>query len=342
MHQFRLVHIGVTAALAAATVTAIGLVHAVGAESGGTASVFVPIVPCRLLDTRAGSDNVGARNTPLGATETVTSAVWGPNGQCTIPTTATGIATNATAVNPTAASYVTIFPADANPRPTASNLNVVAGGTPTPNQVTVGLSAAGAISIYNNGGTVDMVIDIVGYYQAASTSGLGAQGPQGPTGPQGPQGPQGIPGVTGPAGPSCPVGGCVAYYLGHDAVTLGAGATPSPLVDEGGCLVLQNLGAAQVSLRLPGGAKPTSVVVTAYDNTGGALTGYTLQSFDTSNGAATNRSAVTFTHDASSRVLYNLALNANLPPQSSSASYVLDMLMSGDQLFCAARVTYTF
>jgi len=339
MRQFRLVHIGVSAALAAAAVSGIGLVQAAGAESGGTASVFVPIAPCRLLDTRPGADNVGTRNSPLAATETATFAVWGTNGNCTIPSTATGIATNATAVNPTAASYVTVFPADANPRPTASNLNVVANGAPTPNQVTVGLSVAGAISIYNNGGTVDMIIDIVGYYQGFTDG--GAPGPQGPAGPQGPQG---IPGAAGPAGPTCPAGGCVAYYLGHDAVTK-QGSMPSPVVDIGGCFHLPTDAIAQVSLRLPGGAKPTSVVVTAFDNTGGGttFTQYQLDSFNTSNGAENVRSSPASTHDVGIRAIVNLALNSNLPPQSSSASYVLDIQVAGtNQIFCAAQVTYTF
>ncbi len=171
MRQFRLVHVGVAAAIAAATVTAVGLAQSAGA-TGGTASVFVPIVPCRLVDTRPAPNNVGTLSTPLQAAQVVTFAVWGSNGNCTIPTSATGIATNATAVHPTADSYVTIYPADASPRPTASNLNVVAGQAPTPNQVTVGLSAAGAISAYNNGGTLDLVIDIVGYYQPAPTGGI--------------------------------------------------------------------------------------------------------------------------------------------------------------------------
>lgn len=193
MREFRLVHLGVAALLGAATISATALLQSVGAAGGGTASVLVPIVPCRLIDTRAGSNNVGTRSTPLGGAEVVTFAVWGTNGNCTIPATATGVATNATAVNSTSDSYLTIYPADADTRPTASNLNVVAGGAPTPNQVTVGLSAAGAISAYNNGGTVDLVIDIVGYYQAAPTPSTGAQGPQGP---QGLQGAKGDPGVT--------------------------------------------------------------------------------------------------------------------------------------------------
>ncbi|HEX2783288.1 MAG TPA: hypothetical protein VHN36_06860 [Ilumatobacteraceae bacterium] len=171
MREFRLVHVGVAAVLGAATVTAIGLVQLATAAGSGTPSVFVPITPCRLIDTRAGSDNVGTRATPIGSNEAATFAVWGTNGHCTIPNTATGIATNTTAVNPTAGSFLTVYPADASPRPTASNLNFTAGSPPTPNQVTVGLSAAGAIGVYNLTGTVDIIVDIVGYYQRESSAG---------------------------------------------------------------------------------------------------------------------------------------------------------------------------
>ncbi|HEX2785053.1 MAG TPA: hypothetical protein VHN36_15830 [Ilumatobacteraceae bacterium] len=176
MRQFRLVHVGVAAVLGAATVTAVGLVQSATAAGGGTPSVFVPITPCRLVDTRPGSDNVGTRATPIGSGEAATFAVWNTNGHCTIPNTATGIATNTTAVNPTAGSFLTIYPADASPRPTASNLNFTAGSSPIPNQVTVGLSAAGAIGVFNLSGTVDIIVDIVGYYQPAAAGGGGGGG----------------------------------------------------------------------------------------------------------------------------------------------------------------------
>jgi Pectinesterase len=192
MGQFRFVHIGVAAGLAAATLSAVGVVRDVGAAGNGTPSVFVPIVPCRLADTRPGASNVGTRNSPAGPAETLQFVVWGSNGNCAIPNTATGIATNVTAVGPTADSYLTVFPADANPRPTSSNLNVTSTSPPTPNQVTVALSATGAIAVYNNGGTVDVIVDIVGYYIPSTGSGTGPAGPQGPTGPQGPVGPSGV------------------------------------------------------------------------------------------------------------------------------------------------------
>jgi len=151
------------AVLLAGTLTIIAV--NVSDAAGNTPSSLTPIVPCRLADTRA-DQKVGTIGQPIPANASATFAVWGTNGECTIPSNATGIATNVTIVNPTASSFLTVYPADAATRPKASNLNWVAGAAPTPNQVTVGLSSNGAISVYNLAGTVDVVIDIVGYYSA--------------------------------------------------------------------------------------------------------------------------------------------------------------------------------
>ena len=230
MRNFRFVHVAVAAALAAAAASSVGLIRTVNAQAGGSASSFVPIVPCRLVDTRHTTDHVGARATAVGENESVVFSVWGSNGNCEIPTTATGIATNITAVFPTADSYLTVYPSDA-PRPTASNLNWVAASPPTPNQVTVGLSADGAIGVYNHAGTVDVVVDIVGYYQAAVAGGdaglAGAVGPQGPAGPAGAAGQPGSPGAPGTPGRSAldplPSGTVVtgAAFLDVDKVAAG-------------------------------------------------------------------------------------------------------------------------
>ena len=220
--KFSFVHVGVAALLAAGAATAIGVAQQVGAGPS-TASTFTPITPCRLADTRPSPDLVGSRSAPIGVGETVTFAVWGTNGNCTIPSTATGVAMNATAVAPSAAGFVTIFPSDAA-LPTTSNLNFVAGAPPTPNQVTVGLSTAGAISAYNKFGTVALIIDIVGYYSAATS------GPAGPTGPRGvsawdtiPSG-QTVTGNTGFAGDYNAGGGFLSISLpGKAPVGLTAG-----------------------------------------------------------------------------------------------------------------------
>ncbi|HWL42557.1 MAG TPA: hypothetical protein VNQ73_06400 [Ilumatobacter sp.] len=170
MSKLRPVHVALAAVSAALATTLFSIVPAVRAANSDPAS-FVPIVPCRLADTRPAPANVGTRATPLGENEVVAFTVRGTNGQCTIPATASAIVSNVTAVNPTAASFVTLFPADAATRPTASNLNLLAGGPPTPNQVTVGLSDNGVVNAYNRFGTTDLIIDIVGYFQKAGLPG---------------------------------------------------------------------------------------------------------------------------------------------------------------------------
>lgn len=140
----------------------IGFTQAISTNGG---NVYVPIAPCRLFDTRPGAVHVGPRATPLGAGETYTQQVTGNIGQCVgIPSDATGVAMNVTAVNATAAAYLTLYPADLGSEPNASNLNWVPGAPPTPNKVDVKLSPTGAIKLFNSAGTVDVLADVVGYY----------------------------------------------------------------------------------------------------------------------------------------------------------------------------------
>jgi hypothetical protein len=113
--------------------------------------------------SRPAPDNVGPRTAPLATGDTYTAQVTGHNGNCTVPAGATGVAMNVTIVNPTASSFLTVFPADVA-RPNSSNLNWTASSSPTPNQVTVLLSATGAAKFFNYAGTVDVLADVVGYY----------------------------------------------------------------------------------------------------------------------------------------------------------------------------------
>ena len=153
------------------------------AHAGGAAqaSTLVPIAPCRLVDTRRESTRRRSQYATRRSRDGRRPGV-GDQRQLHDPLErATGIVTNATSVNGTADSYITVYPGDVA-LPMSSNLNVVAGGAPTPNQVTVGLSATGAISAFNNGGSVDVIIDIVGYYQAESAGSPGQPGKDGQDG----------------------------------------------------------------------------------------------------------------------------------------------------------------
>jgi len=159
-----------TALVAVAAVIAIsGGIGAASAAGPAQNQVGNLITPCRLIDTRPPPSNVGPRSTPIGAAETFTAQVTGSNGNCVVPAGATGIIANVTAVGPTAQSNLTVWPAD-QPRPRASNLNWIAGQPPVPNQVTTQLSATGSMSIYNNSGTVNIIVDVVGYFTGQDLS----------------------------------------------------------------------------------------------------------------------------------------------------------------------------
>jgi hypothetical protein len=156
------------AAIGAAVAVALGggvlqVTHATGATNSGVRSVFVPITPCRLVDTRVAPDQVGPRSAPLGPGEIFTQQVTGTNGNCIIPADAVAVSLNVTAVGGTTPSFLTIYPADAT-RPLAASLNWVAGAAPTPNKVDVKLSSTGAIDVFNQQGTVNLVADVAGYY----------------------------------------------------------------------------------------------------------------------------------------------------------------------------------
>ena len=99
-------------ALGAAVAVVVGagavLPSAEAAVTSGSRAVFVPMVPCRLFDTRPGTDiNVGPRSTPLGPGEAYTQQVAGTNGRCDVPTEATAISMNVTAIGGTASSFLT-------------------------------------------------------------------------------------------------------------------------------------------------------------------------------------------------------------------------------------------
>ena len=142
----------------------LGVAHA--ATTGGTPSAFVPVTPCRLFDTRSGAP-VGPRARPLAAQETFVQQVTGTNGNCVVPVGASAIALNVTIANPTSASFLTVWPSDVA-RPLASSLNWSAGDRPTPNKVDVKLSPDGKVSLLNDGGTVDVLADVVGYYSGVA------------------------------------------------------------------------------------------------------------------------------------------------------------------------------
>ncbi len=123
---------------------------------------LVPLAPRRLLDTRIG---LGAPTAPIGPQRTLDLLVTDISG---VPATGvSAVALNVTVDRPTTPSYLTVFPAG-GAVPVASNLNFVAGET-VPNMVIAAVGTGGRISIYNDAGSTDVIVDLVGYYTAGVT-----------------------------------------------------------------------------------------------------------------------------------------------------------------------------
>lgn len=154
---------------------AIGAAVAVSLGAGGLgiaratapdgASAYVPMVPCRLVDTRPGS-NVGPRVGPLvGPDAELTVDGWSDvAGDCDLPAGTTGLQLNVTAIGASQLTNLRFYPEGAD-TPTASNLNPAPGKPPTPNAVAVSLNPAnGRFHVFNRFGAVDVVIDVHGYF----------------------------------------------------------------------------------------------------------------------------------------------------------------------------------
>jgi hypothetical protein len=72
------------------------------------------------------------------------------------------VVVNITAVEPSSDSYFTAWPTGTS-RPLASNMNPAARRT-SAGLAIVEVGADGRISLYNNAGTVDVVVDVLGWY----------------------------------------------------------------------------------------------------------------------------------------------------------------------------------
>src|SRR5206468_1704194 len=84
-----------------------------------------------------------------------------------VPATGAGaVVLNVAVTNPTAASFLTLFPSGTT-RPVASNLNFLTGET-VPNLVVAKVGANGKVSVYNNYGATDVVIDVQGCSASAT------------------------------------------------------------------------------------------------------------------------------------------------------------------------------
>jgi hypothetical protein len=121
-------------------------------------SYYHALTPSRLLDTRTG---LGSPVGPLGQGQKLDLQVAGRGG---VPASgAVAVALNLTGTGATTSTYITMYPGP--DLPTASNLNLVPGQTAAV-QVVEKVGAAGLVSLYNNGGSTHLIVDVAGWFAA--------------------------------------------------------------------------------------------------------------------------------------------------------------------------------
>jgi hypothetical protein len=137
----------------------------------GASGVYTPVTPARILDTRSHQGGCTATCATIPANSSLTLRVAGSNDVASgsssgIPSMSAGapptsVTLNVTAVDPSQNSFLTIYPGGT--LPVISDLNVTPGVV-VPNLVVVKLAPDGTVTIYNQQGNVDVVVDVEGWY----------------------------------------------------------------------------------------------------------------------------------------------------------------------------------
>jgi hypothetical protein len=131
------------------------------------ASTFTPVTPVRLVDTRNG---IGASGRVAPGRQVVLQLADG----VIVPADATAAVLNVTAVDPSAAGFVTVYPCS-DSVPDTSTLNYVRGQT-VANTTIAALSGAGQLCVWTFAET-DILVDITGWLGPTGTSRLTPIGP---------------------------------------------------------------------------------------------------------------------------------------------------------------------
>jgi murein DD-endopeptidase MepM/ murein hydrolase activator NlpD len=127
-----------------------------GSDTTLTAGEYTGTIPTRILDTRSAGGPIGAGQM------LVTVAGLGPVPGMGAPVKPRAVLLNVTVTNPTAASFLTVYPTG-SAQPATSDLNVIPGVTVT-NLVVAAVGADGKVVIFNQAGSADVIVDVEGWY----------------------------------------------------------------------------------------------------------------------------------------------------------------------------------
>jgi uncharacterized repeat protein (TIGR03803 family) len=135
------------------------------AQTNSSPVQFVPVTPCRVVDTRNPNGTFGGPPIQGGTYRSFPI----PQGTCNIPSTAAAYSLNVTVVPAGPLGYLTIWPTGEN-QPLVSTMNSLDGRIKA-NAAIVPAGASGAVSIYVSN-TTNAVLDIDGYFAPSGASTL--------------------------------------------------------------------------------------------------------------------------------------------------------------------------
>ena len=142
------------------------------AQGAGLASPmpFIPITPCRVVDTRGGGVFTGAYGPPALVANQQRNFDLNSAPHCPgIPFGATAYSLNFTVVNTGIGGDLRAWPKDHPPVFPTSILNWTAGGTNIANAIALPGEADGSITVMAAGTGAHLLIDVNGYYAASGT-----------------------------------------------------------------------------------------------------------------------------------------------------------------------------
>jgi hypothetical protein len=142
------------------------IVDVSGFYGSGTGAEFnAEPTPVRICDTRPGNpsnlagSSAQCNSFPLSPGQ---SRIVNVSGLAGVPSTAGAVMVNLTGVAPSAPTFLTVFPS-ALPSPLVSDLDEVAGDVRA-NMAVAKVSSTGTFTIFNFTGSVNVVVDVLGWY----------------------------------------------------------------------------------------------------------------------------------------------------------------------------------
>lgn len=141
----------------------VSILAAPGAMAQQAGYSFVPLTPCRVIDTRGA---IGTNGGPALNTGAVRS--FQIRGLCGVSGSAKAVALSMVSIAPSTAGFFALWPSGL-PYPGHSNLNFVANQPPVANFAIIALSTAQLDMSIVFGtaapGTAHVAVDVLGYYQ---------------------------------------------------------------------------------------------------------------------------------------------------------------------------------